>query len=135
MYCEHLLSIEHVQKLLCHQEESGPDERRTLSAPPFFISQNDKKVNKGDFFPSGSEAEHRIRSLPKVSLPLFLSLHPSTRCLLLPSWFLIAAEKIFLSLREIIHEEDPNQRVMETLLISPTMLVIFPTNVFATFRL
>jgi 1,3-beta-glucan synthase len=65
MYREQFLSIEHVQKLLYHQQEIGPDNRRTLRAPPFFTSQNDKKVNKGDFFPRGSEAECRIPSLPR----------------------------------------------------------------------
>ena len=59
MYREHLLSIEHVQKLLYHQIDSGQDGKRSLRAPPFFISQGDKNL-KGEFFPTGSEAERRI---------------------------------------------------------------------------
>jgi 1,3-beta-glucan synthase len=59
MYREHLLSIEHVQKLLYHQVDTGDVGRRSLWAPPFFISQGDKGF-KGKFFLPGSEAEHRI---------------------------------------------------------------------------
>ena len=59
MYREHLLSIEHVQKLLYHQLDSGQDGKRSLRAPPFFVSQGDKSI-KGEFFPTGSEAERRI---------------------------------------------------------------------------
>ena len=65
MYCEHLLSIKHVQRLLYHQIDSGQEGKRSLRAPPFFISQSDKNL-KGEFFPTGSEAERHI--------PFFLSL-------------------------------------------------------------
>jgi 1,3-beta-glucan synthase len=58
MYREHLLSIDHVQKLLYHQVDT-PDGRRSLRAPPFFVAQTDKGF-KGSFFPPGSEAERRI---------------------------------------------------------------------------
>jgi 1,3-beta-glucan synthase len=37
MYREHLLSIDHVQKLLYHQIQ-GENDRRTLRAPPFFLA-------------------------------------------------------------------------------------------------
>ncbi|KDQ54489.1 glycosyltransferase family 48 protein, partial [Jaapia argillacea MUCL 33604] len=53
MYREHILSIDHVQKLLYHQVNSGTDGRRNLRAPHFFISQGDKGI-KGEFFPHGS---------------------------------------------------------------------------------
>jgi 1,3-beta-glucan synthase len=59
VYCEHLVSIEHVQKLLYHQIDSGHDGKSSLRAPPFFISQSDKGF-KGEFFPSGSETERCI---------------------------------------------------------------------------
>ena len=42
MYREHLLSIDHVQRLLYHQVPSEQDGKRTLRAPMFFISQDDK---------------------------------------------------------------------------------------------
>ena len=86
MYLEHLLSIEHVQKLLYHQVDT-PDGRRSLRAPPFFISQSDKSY-KGDFFPPGSEAERRIsffaqslttaipEALPVDAMPTFTVLTP-----------------------------------------------------------
>ncbi|KAA1471980.1 1-3-beta-glucan synthase [Dentipellis sp. KUC8613] len=109
MYREHLLSIEHVQKLLYHQVDT-PDGRRSLRAPPFFISQTDKGF-KGDFFPPGSEAERRIsffaqslttaipQALPVDAMPTFTVLTPHY------------SEKILLSLREIIKESDIHSRV------------------------
>jgi 1,3-beta-glucan synthase len=59
MYREHLLSIDHVQRLLYHQVPSENEGKRTLRAPMFFISQEDKGL-KSEFFPPGSEAERRI---------------------------------------------------------------------------
>ncbi|KZP21310.1 glycosyltransferase family 48 protein [Athelia psychrophila] len=110
MYREHLLSIDHVQKLLYHQVDTGQDGRRSLRAPPFFISQADKGF-KGEFFPPGSEAERRIsffaqslttelpQPIPVDAMPTFTVLTPHY------------SEKILLSLREIIREEDQNTRV------------------------
>ncbi|KAI0072902.1 1,3-beta-glucan synthase [Panus rudis PR-1116 ss-1] len=110
MYREHLLSIDHVQKLLYHQVDAGQDGRRSLRAPPFFISQSDKGL-RGEFFPPGSEAERRIsffaqslttaipEPLPVDAMPTFTVLTPHY------------SEKILLSLREIIREEDQNTRV------------------------
>ena len=110
MYREHLLSIDHVQRLLYHQVESEVSNKRMLRAPPFFISQADKGY-KGEFFPPGSEAARRIsffaqslttalpEPLPVDSMPTFTVLTPHY------------SEKIILSLREIIREEDRNTRV------------------------
>ncbi|KAF9463251.1 1,3-beta-glucan synthase [Collybia nuda] len=110
MYREHLLSIDHVQKLLYHQVDTGAGGRRSLRAPPFFISQGDKGF-KGEFFPPGSEAERRISffaqsltttippPLPVDAMPTFTVLTPHY------------SEKTLLSLREIIREEDQNTRV------------------------
>jgi 1,3-beta-glucan synthase len=109
MYREHLLSIDHVQRLLYHQVD-GADGRRTLRAPPFFTN-HDGKGFKGNFFPSGGEAERRIsffasslttefpEPLPVDAMPTFTVLVPHY------------SEKILLSLREIIREEDQNTRV------------------------
>jgi len=86
MYREHLLSIDHVQKLLYHQVDT-PDGRRSLRAPPFFVAQTDKGF-KGSFFPPGSEAERRIsffaqslttalpEALPVDAMPTFTVLTP-----------------------------------------------------------
>jgi 1,3-beta-glucan synthase len=86
MYREHLLSIDHVQKLLYHQVDT-PDGRRSLRAPQFFVAQTDKGF-KGTFFPPGSEAERRIsffaqslttalpEALPVDAMPTFTVLTP-----------------------------------------------------------
>ncbi|KAJ7662107.1 1,3-beta-glucan synthase [Mycena polygramma] len=110
MYREHLLSIEHVQKLLYHQVDAGDGGKRSLRAPPFFISQGDKGF-KGEFFPPGSEAERRISFFAQsltttVPLPLPVDAMP-TFTVLTPHY----SEKILLSLREIIREEDQHTRV------------------------
>ncbi|KAK0567105.1 1,3-beta-D-glucan synthase [Tilletia horrida] len=110
MYREHLLSIDHVQKLLYHQVPSGNDGKRTLRAPTFFISQTDKGV-KPEFFPKGSEAERRISFFAQsvtIALPEPLPVDAMpTFTVLVPHY----SEKILLSLREIIREEDQNSRV------------------------
>ncbi|KAF8654087.1 hypothetical protein AX16_003620 [Volvariella volvacea WC 439] len=107
MYREHLLSIDHVQRLLYHQVD-GTDGRRMLRAPPFFTNQSGDRSN---FFPIGGEAERRIsffasslttalpEPLPVDAMPTFTVLVPHY------------SEKILLSLREIIREEDQNTRV------------------------
>ncbi|KAL4401063.1 1,3-beta-D-glucan synthase [Malassezia pachydermatis] len=111
MYREHLLSIDHVQRLLYHQApaENTPY-KRTLRAPPFFLNQMESG-SKPEFFPHGSEAERRIsffaqslttsipEPLPVDAMPTFSVLTPHY------------SEKILLSLREIIREEDQNTRV------------------------
>ena len=86
MYREHILSIDHVQQLLYHQID-GQDGRRSLRAPPFFISHTDKSL-KGRFFPPGGEAERRIsffarslttslpEPLPVDAMPIFTLLTP-----------------------------------------------------------
>lgn len=110
MYREHLLSIDHVQRLLYHQVPSEQDGKRTLRAPMFFISQDDKGV-KAEFFPPGSEAARRISFFAQsltTSIPEPLSVDAMpTFTVLTPHY----SEKILLSLREIIREEDQNTRV------------------------
>ncbi|GAA6035088.1 hypothetical protein JCM8097_002178 [Rhodosporidiobolus ruineniae] len=110
MYREHLLSIDHVQRLLYHQVPSEQDGKRTLRAPMFFISQDEKGV-KTEFFPSGSEASRRISFFAQslttaIPEPLGVDAMP-TFTVLTPHY----SEKILLSLREIIREEDQNTRV------------------------
>src|SRR5258708_15099706 len=109
MYREHLLSIEHGKGMRYHQVQ-GEEGRRMLRAPPFFNSFNDPKFH-GQFFPQGSEAEGGIaffaqslttalrEPLPVDAMPTFTVLTPHY------------SEKILLSLREIIREEDQNTRV------------------------
>ncbi|GAA5831103.1 hypothetical protein JCM11251_005144 [Rhodosporidiobolus azoricus] len=110
MYREHLLSIDHVQRLLYHQVPSEQDGKRTLRAPMFFISQDEKGV-KTEFFPAGSEASRRVSFFAQslttaIPEPLGVDAMP-TFTVLTPHY----SEKILLSLREIIREEDQNTRV------------------------
>ncbi len=65
MYREHLLLIEHVQKLLYHQVDNGTAGQCSLRALPFFMAQADSKF-KAEFFRPDSEAERRISSLRRV---------------------------------------------------------------------
>ncbi|KXX82404.1 hypothetical protein MMYC01_201347 [Madurella mycetomatis] len=110
MYREHLLAIDHVQKLLYHQVPSEQEGKRTLRAPTFFVSQEDQSF-KTEFFPSHSEAERRIsffahslstpipEPVPVDNMPTFTVMIPHY------------SEKILLSLREIIREDEPYSRV------------------------
>lgn len=110
MYREHLLAIDHVQKLLYHQVPSEIEGKRTLRAPTFFVSQDDNNFET-EFFPRNSEAERRIsffaqslstpipEPLPVDNMPTFTVLTPHY------------AERILLSLREIIREDDQFSRV------------------------
>ncbi|CAA20125.1 cell wall and secondary septum 1,6 branched 1,3-beta-glucan synthase catalytic subunit Bgs4 [Schizosaccharomyces pombe] len=109
MYREHLLSIDHVQRLLYHQvpAEEG---RRTLRTPTFFVSQDDNIVHT-TFFPANSEAERRLSFFAQslatpIPEPVPVDNMP-TFTVLIPHY----AEKILLSLREIIREEDQLSRV------------------------
>lgn len=108
MYREHLLSIDHVQRLLYHQVPSEQDGKRTLRAPIFFISQDDgvsfrllghtlsREICLLTFLgtyrasrPSSSRLAQRpraaSRSSPSRSRPRSPSRSPSTRCRPSPS--------------------------------------------------
>ena len=110
MYREHLLAIEHVQKLLYHQVPSEQEGKRTLRAPTFFVAQEDHSF-KTEFFPSHSEAERRISFFAQslstpIPEPLPVDNMP-TFTVMIPHY----SEKILLSLREIIREDEPYSRV------------------------
>ncbi|THW56617.1 1,3-beta-glucan synthase component GLS1 [Aureobasidium pullulans] len=110
MYREHLLAIDHVQKLLYHQVPSEQEGKRTLRAPTFFVSQEDHSF-KTEFFPSQSEAERRISFFAQslstpIPEPVPVDNMP-TFSVMIPHY----GEKILLSLREIIREDDPYSRV------------------------
>ena len=110
MYREHLLAIDHVQKLLYHQVPSEQEGKRTLRAPTFFVSQEDHSF-KTEFFPPSSEAERRISFFAQsLSTPMPEPLpvdNMPTFSVLIPHY----SEKILLSLREIIREDEPYSRV------------------------
>jgi 1,3-beta-glucan synthase len=110
MYREHLLAIDHVQKLLYHQVPSEQEGKRTLRAPTFFVSQEDHSF-KTEFFPSHSEAERRISFFAQslstpIPEPVPVDNMP-TFSVMIPHY----GEKILLSLREIIREDEPYSRV------------------------
>jgi 1,3-beta-glucan synthase len=110
MYREHLLAIDHVQKLLYHQVPSEQEGKRTLRAPTFFVSQEDHSFET-EFFPSHSEAERRISFFAQslstpIPEPLPVDNMP-TFTVMIPHY----SEKILLSLREIIREDEPYSRV------------------------
>lgn len=110
MYREHLLAIDHVQKLLYHQVPSEQEGKRTLRAPTFFVSQEDHSF-KTEFFPSQSEAERRISFFAQslstpIPEPLPVDNMP-TFTVFIPHY----SEKILLTLREIIREDEPYSRV------------------------
>lgn len=110
MYREHLLAIDHVQKLLYHQVPSEQEGKRTLRAPTFFVSQDDNSF-KTEFFPAHSEAERRISFFAQslstpIPEPVPVDNMP-TFSVMVPHY----SEKILLSLREIIREDEPYSRV------------------------
>ncbi|CAG8504077.1 17595_t:CDS:2 [Funneliformis caledonium] len=101
MYREHILSFENVQALLYQRDEAS------FKPPTVFAGRNDNE----QYYSSMSEAERRITffaqslsnpipsPLPVQNMPTFTVLTPHY------------SEKILLSLREIIREEDQNTRV------------------------
>ncbi|KAF9180329.1 1,3-beta-D-glucan synthase [Haplosporangium sp. Z 767] len=110
MYREHLLSIEHAQRLLYQQVPSESETKMTLKAPTFFVAQENSSI-KAEFYPQHSEAERRINFFAQslstaIPEPLPVDQMP-TFTVLVPHY----SEKTLLSLREIIREEDQNTRV------------------------
>ncbi|KAI8990937.1 glucan synthase [Mycotypha africana] len=110
MFREHLLSADHVSKLLYKQILSTGANNSTLKTPTFFVSQEDVAF-KTEYYPQKSEASRRIQffaqslttpmpeALPVPNMPTFTVMTPHY------------GEKILLSLREIIREEDKNTRI------------------------
>ncbi|KAG8711024.1 1,3-beta-D-glucan synthase [Ceratobasidium sp. 394] len=100
-----VLSIDHVQQLLYHQADDK-DGQKTLRAPLFFTAQGSR-----EFLPPGSEAERRVLFFAQ---PLTAALPEPIPVECMPTFTVLVphySEKILLSLREIIREEDQNTRV------------------------
>ena len=111
MYREHLLSIEHVQRLLYQQVDSILQDTITLRSPTFFIAQDDSTYKSVEFFPINSEAKRRIcffaQSLSTpITEPVPVECMPSFT-VLVPHY----SEKILLSLKEIIKEESTKSKI------------------------
>lgn len=111
MYREHLISIDHVQRLLFQQVESTFHEGRALKSPTFFLAQDDSNFKSMEFFPRNSEAKRRISFFAQslstpITEPIPVECMP-TFTVLIPHY----SEKILLSLREIIKEESTNSKI------------------------
>ncbi|KAI7851870.1 glycosyltransferase family 48 protein [Circinella umbellata] len=111
MYRDHLLSPDHVAKLLYQQVPDISNKQQTsLEEPTFFVAQEDIAYET-EYYPQQSEAERRMRffaqslttpmpePLPVPSMPTFTVIVPHY------------SEKVLLTLREIIREEDQNTRI------------------------
>lgn len=112
MYKEHILTIDHVNKLLYLQVDSEIEGRKALKAPSFFVTKNDSNEDgRDEYFPKNAEAERRIsffaRSLassmpdpiPVEGMPTFTVLVPHY------------GEKIILTLKEVIRETDAHSKL------------------------
>lgn len=112
MYREHLLSIENLQKLIYQQaSDMYNSAARTLKSPTFFIAQDDSTFKSANFFPPNSEAERRISFFAQslstpVTEPLLVESMP-TFTVIVPHY----NEKIILSLKEVIKEESPSNKL------------------------
>ncbi|EEB06246.2 1,3-beta-glucan synthase subunit Bgs3 [Schizosaccharomyces japonicus yFS275] len=111
MYREHLLTMEHLKKLLFQPVDSEQSGKRTFKTPSFFFQYTDRAAAKMDYFPKNSEAERRISFFAQslsCRMPATTSVaEMPTFTVLIPHY----GEKILLSLREIIREQDPMSRI------------------------
>lgn len=111
MYREHLLSLEHVQKLIYKQIPTlGVEGGYVLKEPTFFVSQEDQAM-KSTLLYEQSEAQRRITFFAQsLSTPIpevgSTNSMPSIT-VLVPHY----SEKITLTLKEIIKEEDQYSHV------------------------
>ncbi|KAG2221245.1 hypothetical protein INT45_012366 [Circinella minor] len=110
MYREHLLSSHNLQALLYHWRATDDEHQHgEIASPPFFNPRN--KIKKEDCFPSHSEAERRLSFFAQslatdIPEPCSVQKMP-TFTVFTPHY----AEKMILTLREIIREEDNTTRV------------------------
>ncbi|CCE61633.1 hypothetical protein TPHA_0A05590 [Tetrapisispora phaffii CBS 4417] len=111
MYREHLISIEHVKRLLYQQVDAAILDKRVLKSPTFFVAQDDSTFKSMEFFFSDSEAQRRISFFAQslstpISEPLPVECMP-TFTVLVPHY----SETILLSLQEIIREESSKTKI------------------------
>ncbi|OZJ02389.1 1,3-beta-glucan synthase component FKS1 [Bifiguratus adelaidae] len=97
MYREHLLTIDHVQQLL-YRQTTSPDDERILQPPSLFTPSSGRMERRISFF-SQSLSTTKPKPLPVDSMPTFTVFTPHY------------SEKVLLSLREIIREEDQHTKV------------------------
>lgn len=106
MYREHLLSLDHVQKLIYkHVAVPGKPGDSVLKEPIFFLCQDDQSM-KSAIFHEQSEAQRRITFFAQSLATPMPEVGPVS---MMPSFTVLVphyGEKITLSLREIIREEE-----------------------------
>ncbi|KAH3898998.1 putative 1,3-beta-D-glucan synthase SCDLUD_004419 [Saccharomycodes ludwigii] len=111
MYREHLLSIDHVRRLLYQQVDSVMPGKKTLKSPTFFVAEDDSTFKSTEYFQENSEAQRRVSFFAQslstpITEPIPVECMPSFT-VLIPHY----SEKIVLSLREIIKEENANTKI------------------------
>lgn len=109
MYREHLLCLEHVQKLI-YKQIVDADGSLVLKEPTFFVSQEDSSMKLTLFYET-SDAQRRITFFAQS---LATPMPDTTSTHLMPCFTVLIPhynEKITLSLREIIREEDQYSHV------------------------
>ncbi|KAI8990043.1 1,3-beta-glucan synthase component GLS1 [Pilobolus umbonatus] len=110
MFREHLLSADHVSKLLYRQIPGIGSAKPSLKSPAFFVSQEDVAF-KTEYYQQNSEAHRRIHFFAQsLTTPMPESLavpNMPTFTVMIPHY----GEKIILSLREIIREDDKSTRI------------------------
>ncbi|KAG7696755.1 hypothetical protein KL951_003211 [Ogataea haglerorum] len=110
LYREHLLSVDHVHRLIYDQIPDEADGKTALRTPSFFLFQDDSTTTLQDFFVPNSEAERRISFFAQslstpIPEPIPVEAMP-TFTVLIPHY----SEKILLGLKEII-KEDPSSKI------------------------
>jgi len=110
LYREHLLSADHVHRLIYDKLPDEEDGRLALRTPAFFLLQDDSSQNMSDFFVRNSEAERRISFFAQslstaIPEPIPVEAMP-TFTVFIPHY----GEKILLGLKEII-KEDPHSKM------------------------
>ncbi|ODV98397.1 hypothetical protein PACTADRAFT_36871 [Pachysolen tannophilus NRRL Y-2460] len=110
MYREHLLSVDVVQRLIYQQTIETDTGEGVLKEPNFFVSQEDQFM-KSSIFESQTEAQRRITFFAQsLSTPM----PEATSTKSMPTFSVLIphySEKITLSLKEIIREEDKYSHV------------------------
>ncbi|KAG0656639.1 1,3-beta-glucan synthase component fks3 [Monosporozyma unispora] len=111
MYREHLLAIEHVQKLIYVQADALLADAKGLKAPIFFIAQDDSTYKSKEYFPKNSEAERRVSFFAQslstpIPEPIPIECMPSFT-VLIPHY----EEKIILTLNELVKCDFSRNRI------------------------
>lgn len=111
MFRDHLLSIEHLEKLIYQDGDVLLSDSKGIQPPIFFIAQDDSTYKSKEYFPINSEAKRRISFFAQslstpMAEPMPMECMP-TFTVLIPHY----SEKILLTLRELIKDESPKNRM------------------------